>query len=78
MTDDWRDSGVHEFKREIPKEEKEIVVTSSEDEEVHNLPGGADDQDILDPVIPDHVIPGGVVPGGELEDIVADQEDRYY
>ena len=49
MTDDWRDSGVHEFKREIPEEEEEFVV-SSEDEVIPE-----------EAVVPGGVLPGGDV-----------------
>ena len=50
MTDGFRDSGVHEFKREIPEEEEEIIVSS--------------DEDIVLPE--EAVIPGGDLPGGEV------------
>ena len=55
MTDGFRDSGVHEFKREIPEEEEEIVVSS--------------DEDIVLPE--EAVIPGGDLPGGEVLPVIA-------
>ena len=65
MTDGFRDSGVHEFKREIPEEEEEIVV-SSEDEVIPE-----------EAVVPGGILPGEeVVPVEEPADNVEGQDNQ--
>ena len=65
MTDDFRDSGVHEFKREIPKEEEEIVV-SSEDEVIPE-----------EVVVPRGFLPGEeVIPEEDPADNVEGQDNQ--